>query len=79
MKMSDYTIREDQMFVSMDGSYGSGAMLFDQDALTDTQLACLEDMSDGDRYEYAFAILKGDDKTVRFLEEQNFGESWGLE
>lgn len=76
--MDSYTIREDQLFVSMNGDYGTGAVLLDQDLLTDTQMACLQDMTDNDRYDYVYAIINGDDKTVRFIESQNFGEEWGL-
>ena len=67
-------IREDAAWVSMDGEYGQGVVLFDSDELTDDQWEKLTEMSDGDRATYVVAILNGDEEAVKEIEEENFGE-----
>lgn len=63
-------IREDAAWVSMDGEYGQGVVVFDPDELTDDQWEKLTDMHDGDRAEYVVAIINGDDERVKEMEEE---------
>ena len=67
-------------WVTNDGEYsGSSVILeFKFDQLTPNQWSNLEEMADVDRYEYASAILAGNDDLVRSIEMDNFGEEWGL-
>ena len=67
-------IREDAAWVSMDGEYGQGVVLFDPDQLTDDQWEKLTEMHDGDRASYVVAILNGDEEAIKEIEEENFGE-----
>lgn len=63
-------IYEDKAFVSMDGDYGQGVVVFDPDALTDKQWENVTDMSDNDRAVYIVAILNNDMDTIKDLEEE---------
>lgn len=67
-------------WVTNDGEYNGSSLVleFDYDKLTPHQWTNLEDMADADRYEYAEAIIAGDDDKVRHIELDNFGEEWGL-
>lgn len=68
-----------QSWVTADGEYGEGAFItFDPDEVTEEQWDRLVEMSDGSRYDYVSAILDFDDKLVREIERNNFGEEWGL-
>jgi hypothetical protein len=61
-------------WVAEDGTYGGSVHLsFEQDQLTDDQWTKLSEMSDGDRYEYVYAIINGKDELVAEIEEDNFG------
>ena len=63
-------IYEDKAFVSMDGEYGQGIVVFDPDALTDRQWENVTDMRDNDRAVYIVAILNNDMDTMKDLEEE---------
>ena len=63
-------IYEDKAFVSMDGDYGQGVVVFDPDALTDRQWENVTDMKDNDRAVYIVAILNNDMDTIKDLEEE---------
>lgn len=63
-------IYEDKAFVSMDGDYGQGVVVFDPGALTDRQWENVTDMSDNDRAVYIIAILNNDMDTIKDLEEE---------
>ena len=67
-------IREDAAWVSMDGEYGQGIVVFDSDELNDDQWEKLTDMSDSDRAVYVGAILNGDEQAIKEIEEDNFGD-----
>jgi hypothetical protein len=61
-------------WVAEDGSYGGGAHLsFEANQLTDDQWTKLSEISDGDKYEYVYAIINGKDDLVAEIEEDNFG------
>ena len=62
-------IYEDKAFVSMDGDYGQGIVVFDPDALTDSQWENVTDMNANDRAVYIVAILNNDMDTIKDLEE----------
>lgn len=67
-------------WVTEDGSYGDGNIIyFEPETLTDMQWERLADMSDKDKLPYVRAIMDSDDKAVREIEMENFGEEWGLE
>ena len=72
--MDSYLIREDAAFVSMDGDYGQGIVVFEPDALTDEQWEKVTDMSDGDRAMYIVAILQDDKEVIEDLERELAGE-----
>lgn len=63
-------IYEDKAFVSMDGDYGQGIVIFDPDALTDRQWENVTDMNANDRAVYIVAILNNDMDTIKDLEEE---------
>lgn len=63
-------IYEDKAFVSMDGDYGQGVVVFDPDALTDRQWENVTDMNANDRAMYIVAILNNDMDTIKDLEEE---------
>ena len=63
-------IYEDKAFVSMDGDYGQGIVVFDPDALTDRQWENVTDISANDRAVYIVAILNNDMDTIKDLEEE---------
>ena len=63
-------IYEDKAFVSMDGDYGQGIVVFDPDALTDSQWENVTDMNANDRAVYIVAILNNDMDTIKDLEEE---------
>ena len=67
--MGSHLIYEDKAFVSMDGDYGQGVVVFEPDALTDRQWENVTDMSDNDRAVYIVAILNNDMDTIKDLEE----------
>lgn len=61
-------------WVTDDGSYGGGVHLsFEANQLTDDQWTKLGEMSDGDRYEYVYAIINCHDEVVAEIEKDNFG------
>ena len=61
-------------WVADDGSYGGGIHLsFEPNRLTDDQWTKLGEMSDGDRYEYVYAIINGKPDVVTEIEKDNFG------
>lgn len=68
--MDNYLIYEDKAFVTMDGDYGQGVVVFDPDALTDRQWENVTDMRDNDRAVYIVAILNNDMDTIKDLEEE---------
>ena len=68
--MDNYLIYEDKAFVTMDGDYGQGVVVFDPDALTDNQWENVTDMRDNDREVYIVAILNNDMDTMKDLEEE---------
>lgn len=68
--MDSHLIYEDKAFVSMDGEYGQGVVVFDPDALTDRQWENVTDMRDNDRAVYIVAILNNDMDTIKDLEEE---------
>ena len=72
--MDSYLIREDAAYVSMDGNYGQGVVVFEPDLLTDEQWEKVTDMHDNDRAMYIVAILNGDETAIAEIEEENFGE-----
>jgi hypothetical protein len=52
----------DGLYFSEDGNYGGGKVIItDHDAFTDEQMTTLGELSDNDRYDYAFAIVNGQD------------------
>ena len=63
-------IYEEKAFVSMDGDYGQGVVVFDPDALTDNQWEKVTDMHDKYRAMYVVAILQGDQDAIEGLEEE---------
>ena len=63
-------IYEEKAFVSMDGDYGQGIVVFDPDALTDRQWENVTDMNANDRAVYIVAILNNDMDTIKDLEEE---------
>ena len=66
-------------WVTEDGSYGEGEIIyFEPETLTDAQWERLTDMSDNSRIKYVRAIMDFDDKAVREIEMDNFGEEWGM-
>ena len=67
-------IREDAAWVSMDGEYGQGVVLFDSDELTDEQWEKFTDLHAADRAVYVVAIINGDEEAVKQIEEENFGD-----
>jgi hypothetical protein len=72
--MDNYLIREDAAFVSMDGEYGHGVVVFEPDLLTDRQWENVADMSSLDRAMYVVAILNGDEQAIKDIEKENFWE-----
>ena len=72
--MDNYLIREDSAFVSMDGEYGQGVVVFEPDLLTDQQWENVADMSSSDRAMYVVAILNGDEEAAKDIEKENFWE-----
>jgi hypothetical protein len=57
-------------FVTADGDYGVGVVVFDEDDLTTDQWEDVSNLFELDRYDYVEAILNGDEKTAtRLLEE----------
>ena len=72
--MDSYLIRDDMAFVSADGDYGQGVIVFNPDLLNDEQWEKLTDMHDNDRAAYVEAILLGNDEEVARIEHDNFGE-----
>ena len=72
--MDSYLIREDAAFVSMDGEYGQGVVVFESDLLTDQQWENVADMSSSDRAMYVVAILNGDEEAIKDIEKENFWE-----
>ena len=72
--MDSYLIREDAAYVSMDGNYGQGVVVFEPDLLTDEQWEKVTDMNDNDRPVYIVAILQDDKDTIEDLERELAGE-----
>jgi len=68
--VDSHLIYEDKAFVSMDGDYGQGIVVFDPDALTDQQWENVTDMNANDRAVYIVAILNNDMDTIKDLEEE---------
>ena len=72
--MDSYLIREDAAYVSMDGNYGQGIVVFEPDLLTDEQWEKVTEMNDNDRPVYIVAILQDDKDTIEDLERELAGE-----
>ena len=72
--MDSYLIREDAAYVSMDGNYGQGVVVFEPDLLTDEQWEKVTDMNDNDRAIYIVAILQDDKDTIEDLERELAGD-----
>jgi len=68
--MDSYLIREDAAWVSMDGEYGQGVVVFESDLLTDEQWEKVTDMSASDRPVYIVAILQDDKDTIADIEQE---------
>ena len=52
----------DGLYIAEDGNYGGGSVIIaDHDAFTDEQMTTLGDLGDNDRYDYAKAVLNGQD------------------
>ena len=68
--MDSYLIREDAAWVSMDGEYGQGVVVFESDLLTDEQWEKVTDMNDSDRPVYIVAILQDDKDTIADIEQE---------
>lgn len=64
-----FSIHEDMSFVSMDGDYGQGVVVFEPDALTDEQWERVMDMHDNDRAMYIVAVLQNDKETIKDMED----------
>lgn len=58
------TIREDAAWVSMDGEYGQGIVVFDSDELTDEQWELVTDMHPADRAVYIVAVINKDEDAI---------------
>ena len=72
--MDSYLIREDAAWVSMDGEYGQGVVVFESDALTDEQWEKVSDMAPADRATYIVAVVQDDADVIAQIEQDNFGE-----
>jgi len=72
--MDSYLIREDAAWVSMDGEYGQGVVVFESDLLTDEQWEKVTDMSASDRPIYIVAILQDDKDTIADIEQEYSNE-----
>ena len=72
--MDSYLIREDAAYVSMDGNYGQGVVVFEPDLLTDEQWEKVTDMNDNDRPVYIVAILQDDKDTIADIESELAGD-----
>ena len=72
--MDSYLIREDAAWVSMDGEYGQGVVVFESDLLTDEQWEKVTDMNDNDRAIYIVAILQDDKDTIADIERELAGD-----
>ena len=68
--MDSYLIRDDMAFVSADGDYGQGIIIFEPDLLTDEQWERVTDMHDSDRATYVSAILTGDEEAIAEFEKE---------
>jgi hypothetical protein len=77
--MDKYLIREDAAYVSPDGNYGQGIIVFDPTLLNNNQWEMLTDMADRDRFDYVKAIADKNNVAVCEIEMENFGEEFGLE
>ena len=71
-------IREDAAWVSMDGEYGQGIVVFDSDEINDDQWEKLTDMHGADRATYVVAIINEDEDAIRDILECNgmLDEEW---
>jgi len=72
--VDSYLIREDAAWVSMDGEYGQGVVVFESDLLTDEQWEKVTDMSASDRPIYIVAILQDDKDTIADIEQEYSNE-----
>lgn len=55
-------VEYDGLYFSEDGNYGGGKIIVaDHDAFTEEQMELLGSLSDNDRYDYANAVLNGQD------------------
>ena len=77
--MDSYLIRDDMAFVSADGEYGQGVIVFEPTLLNNNQWEMLTDMAARDRADYVAAILSRNNVAVCEIEMENFGEEFGLE
>lgn len=58
--MDSFKLRLNGFYVAADGNYGSGQfVVFGANNLTAKQLETMDNLSDGDRYDYAAAIAYG--------------------
>lgn len=63
-----FNIHEDMAFVSMDGDYGQGIIVFDPDLLTEEQWDNMTELHDNDRAVYVAAILQNDTTVIEEIE-----------
>lgn len=63
-----FSIHEDMAYVSVDGNYGQGVVVFDPAALTDMQWERVTNMHDNDRAVYIVAILQNDTTVIEDME-----------
>ena len=68
--MDSYLIRDDMAFVSADGDYGQGVIIFEPDLLTDEQWERVTDLHDSDRADYVSAILTGNEEAIAEFEKE---------
>ena len=70
--MNDYTYHSQKAYISDDGSYSacSSTLTFDTDALTEKQWQIVDELPDSMKFEYALAILDGDDDFVEEIESE---------
>jgi hypothetical protein len=55
-------VEHDGLYFAEDGSYGGGRIIIaDHEAFTEEQMGILDGLGDNDRYDYANAVLNGQD------------------
>jgi hypothetical protein len=62
----------DGLYVSEDGNYGGGSIIvIPHDSLTEEQMDTLDILGDNDKYDYVYAIIKGQ-STQKWEDEATF-------